>query len=64
MPTRRSFLGQSARFLGGAVLIGPPLLAACGDDDDDAGATTTAGGARHDHGGRDGASREHRRLDA
>jgi ABC-type nitrate/sulfonate/bicarbonate transport system substrate-binding protein len=45
MPTRRSFLGQSARLLGGVVLVGPPLLAACGDDDDDAGATTTAGGA-------------------
>ena len=46
MPTRRSFLGQSVRLLGGAVLVGPPLLAACGgDDDDDAGATTTAGGA-------------------
>ncbi len=46
MPTRRSFLGQSARLLGGAVLIGPPLLAACGgDDDDDAGATTTGAAA-------------------
>lgn len=40
--TRRSFLGHSARLLGGAVVLGPPLLAACGDDDDDDTAATGA----------------------
>jgi ABC-type nitrate/sulfonate/bicarbonate transport system substrate-binding protein len=39
--TRRSFLGHSARLLGGAVVLGPPLLAACGGDDDDATADGT-----------------------
>ena len=39
---RRSFLGRSARLLGGAVVLGPPLLAACGGDDDDDSATTDA----------------------
>ena len=46
MPTRRSFLGQSVRLIGGAALAGPPLLAACGGDDHSgAGATTTAVGS-------------------
>jgi ABC-type nitrate/sulfonate/bicarbonate transport system substrate-binding protein len=47
---RRAFLSNSARLVGGAVLIGPPLLAACGGDDDDSSDTTgasatTTGGA-------------------
>jgi ABC-type nitrate/sulfonate/bicarbonate transport system substrate-binding protein len=48
MQTRRAFLNQSARFFGGAALLGTvPLFAACGDDDDDddgAAATTAAAG--------------------
>ncbi len=47
MNNRRAFLSNSARFVGGAVLIGPPLLAACGGDDDSSdttsGSATTAG---------------------
>jgi ABC-type nitrate/sulfonate/bicarbonate transport system substrate-binding protein len=43
---RRSFLGRSARLIGGAVVLGPPLLAACGgDDDDDTDATSGASAA-------------------
>jgi ABC-type nitrate/sulfonate/bicarbonate transport system substrate-binding protein len=41
---RRSFIGRSARLLGGAVVLGPPLLAACGGDDDDDSATTDGAG--------------------
>ncbi|CAN5749474.1 MAG: ABC transporter substrate-binding protein [Ilumatobacteraceae bacterium] len=43
MRNRRTFIGQSARLLGGAAVLGPGLLAACGSDDD-AGSDTTASG--------------------
>jgi ABC-type nitrate/sulfonate/bicarbonate transport system substrate-binding protein len=43
MHNRRTFLGYSARLLGGAVLVGPFLAACGGDDDDDAGSATTSG---------------------
>jgi ABC-type nitrate/sulfonate/bicarbonate transport system substrate-binding protein len=44
MSTRRSFLGSSARLLGGAILIGPPLLSACGSDEKSS-STSSAGTA-------------------
>ena len=41
--SRRTFLTQSARLMGGAALLGGPLLAACGSDDDADPVDTTAG---------------------
>jgi ABC-type nitrate/sulfonate/bicarbonate transport system substrate-binding protein len=42
MHNRRAFLARSARLMGGAVILGPPLLAACGDDDEETTPTAPA----------------------
>lgn len=41
MPTRRTFIGHSARLLGSAAVLGPAALAACGGDDESESAEST-----------------------
>jgi ABC-type nitrate/sulfonate/bicarbonate transport system substrate-binding protein len=52
MHNRRSFIGHSARLLGGAAILGPVALAACGDDD--ASSDTAPPGAATDPAGSTG----------